>query len=285
MFDAEMKNSLREIAGELGVSPASLMAVVRVESGGRYSARVKGHDEPLIRFEGHYFYRLLPRQKRSRAVVRGLANARAGRVANPFRQSARWAMLARAIEIDRPAALASVSWGVGQVMGAHWRWLGYASIDALVVDARSGLDGQVRLMARFIRKAGLIEKLADCDWAGFARSYNGPGYARNQYDRRMAAAYRKFVKEGESGANIATRAGQRHSMAMLRLGSRGESVLDSQNQLGAVGYHLARDGDFGPATQKAVKRFQRSSRLLADGIVGPKTFQVLMRKIPIVLVG
>ena len=66
---------------------------------------------------------------------------------------------------------------------------------------------------------------------------------------------------------------------MLRLTASGEVILDLQNQLGAVGYHLARDGDFGPTTQKAVKRFQRSSRLLADGIVGPKTFEVLMRKV------
>src|SRR5262249_39155616 len=32
------------------------------------------------------------------------------------------------------------------------------------------------------------------DWARFARSYNGPGYAQNQYDVKMAAAYGKWVK-------------------------------------------------------------------------------------------
>jgi len=72
MFSDEMKTQLREIAGDLDVPAAALMAVVAVESGGRLSARVEGREEPLIRFEGHYFYRLLPRAKRNRAVAAGL---------------------------------------------------------------------------------------------------------------------------------------------------------------------------------------------------------------------
>ena len=31
--------------------------------------------------------------------------------------------------------------------------------------------------------------LRNLDWVGFARRYNGPGYHRNDYDRRMASAY------------------------------------------------------------------------------------------------
>ncbi|MCF6322406.1 MAG: N-acetylmuramidase domain-containing protein [Rhizobiaceae bacterium] len=257
------------------------MAVVQVESGGRYFARVDTRDEPLIRFEGHYFYRLLPRAKRNRAVVAGLANSRAGRIRNPITQTGRWALLGKASRIDRPAALASVSWGVGQVMGVHWRWLGYGSIDALVGQVRSGLEGQVRLMARFIKKAGLVDKLAARDWAGFARAYNGPGYRRNKYDTRMARAYRIFADQGEDGNEVDEKQAKRHSMVLLRMGSRGNAVLELQNQLGTLGFHLARDGAFGPATEHAVKHFQKQSRLKADGIVGPKTFEMLMRKMPV----
>ena len=41
-------------------------------------------------------------------------------------------------------------------MGAHWAWLGFADVDALVAEARSGAAGQARLMARYIKKAGLV---------------------------------------------------------------------------------------------------------------------------------
>ena len=44
-----------------------------------------------------------------------------------------------------------------------------------------------------------------------------------------------------------------------------------QTGLDAVGYSLAFDGDFGPATESAVKKFQGSYFLTADGIAGVKT--------------
>ena len=39
--------------------------------------------------------------------------------------------------------------------------------------------------------------------------------------------------------------------------------------------HLAIDGDFGPLTRMAVQEFQRRSKLIADGIVGPMTASAL----------
>jgi hypothetical protein len=55
--------------------------------------------------------------------------------------------------------------------------------------------------------------------------------------------------------------------AMLRKGDRGPDVRKLQNLLG-----ITADGDFGPATEKAVQSFQRKSGLLVDGRVGPKTW-------------
>lgn len=57
----------------------------------------------------------------------------------------------------------------------------------------------------------------------------------------------------------------------LRGGSRGEAVRQLQRDLNSLGYKLAADGDFGPKTDAAVRRFQRDRGLAADGIVGPKT--------------
>lgn len=280
MFDNALQQELAAIAKDIGIETAALLAIIEVESGGRLGASVNGKLEPLIRFEGHYFYRLLPRAKRAIAIAGGLASPKAGAVRNPLRQGARWKLLRRAEAIDRPAALASCSWGLGQVMGAHWRWLGYASIDCLVTEARDGVTGQVRLMMRYIKKAKLVEKLQALDWAGFARAYNGPGFRRNRYHLKMEAAYYRHMGLGPNLVRQQNRA-SRHAMPLLKIGSYGTQVLDLQKHLNMHGYALRLDGDFGPATQSALKIFQRAHRLSADGIFGPKTFEVLMRKLPI----
>jgi hypothetical protein len=48
-------------------------------------------------------------------------------------------------------------------------------------------------MANFIKSAGLLDNLQEKDWAGFARGYNGPGYAKNSYDVKLELAYMKYA--------------------------------------------------------------------------------------------
>jgi len=65
-------------------------------------------------------------------------------------------------------------------------------------------------------------------------------------------------------------------MDVLRDGSRGPDVLRVQERLKALGFPPgAIDGEFGPGTEAAVMAFQRSSGLLADGIVGSRTAAAL----------
>ncbi len=64
------------------------------------------------------------------------------------------------------------------------------------------------------------------------------------------------------------------SRPTLSLGSKGEEVTDLQQMLNKFGI-LTVDGDFGPATEAAVKAFQTAKRLAADGIVGPNTWAAL----------
>lgn len=61
----------------------------------------------------------------------------------------------------------------------------------------------------------------------------------------------------------------------LKMGSKGPYVTQLQEILKKKGYPLKVDGDFGPATQAAVKDFQRVNKLTDDGIVGPKTWEKL----------
>ena len=261
MFTTDVISEITSAARDLGVEPATLLAVAEVESGGTAFATVGGRREPLVRFEGHYFDRRLSEKNRAVAREKGLSAPVAGAVANPKTQAGRWRMLNQAAAIDARAAYESVSWGIGQVMGAHWLWLGYESVEALVAEARSGVAGQVQLMALYIEKAGLSKALAAHDWAGFARGYNGPAYARSGYDRRLANAYADYAQlTGE---------------APLRRGMKGAAVEKVQRSLSELGYPLAADGIFGPATQRTVKRFQADHALAADGIVGPKTMAKL----------
>ena len=46
--------------------------------------------------------------------------------------------------------------------------------------------------AAFVRANNLADELQRRDWAGFASRYNGPGYAANRYDQRMAEAYARL---------------------------------------------------------------------------------------------
>ncbi len=281
MFEPKLIREITQIAKDHDIEPEALMAVVEVESNGRLGAKVNGRMEPLISFEGHYFYRLLSTVKRNKAVVRGLAHSRAGRVKNPLRQASRWRLLKRAEAIDRTAALSSCSWGCGQVMGSHWRWLGYGSIDGLVMEARDGASGQIRLMMRYIKKARLISKLQNHDWAGFARAYNGPAYRKYKYHTKMRNAYRRFLRikrKPEQGSLLS----KRNQVQMLKFGSHGVAVRQLQKDLSSLGFHLTVDGDFGPATERVLKSFQRENRLQPDGIFGPKTLEIMRRKLPVI---
>lgn len=61
----------------------------------------------------------------------------------------------------------------------------------------------------------------------------------------------------------------------LKRGSSGDLVKTLQHVLNTTGEHLSVDGDFGKLTDAAVRRFQASHDLDADGIVGPKTASAL----------
>lgn len=68
----------------------------------------------------------------------------------------------------------------------------------------------------------------------------------------------------------------------LRKGNRNQYVKELQTDLDRLGYNLGIcgiDGDFGTATEKAVKEFQRDHGLSQDGICGPKTWAALINAV------
>jgi peptidoglycan hydrolase-like protein with peptidoglycan-binding domain len=63
----------------------------------------------------------------------------------------------------------------------------------------------------------------------------------------------------------------------LRAGASGADVKELQQALGQAGFKVKTDGKFGTGTLRAVKRFQRASRLKPTGTVDRRTVSALKR--------
>jgi murein DD-endopeptidase MepM/ murein hydrolase activator NlpD len=77
----------------------------------------------------------------------------------------------------------------------------------------------------------------------------------------------------------------RHKLGsrILHGGLKGLDVSGLQFLLSSHGFPCqAIDGDFGPHTDAAVRRFQRWARIFPDGLVGPDTLLALARPLPVV---
>lgn len=185
-------SDIDKIAADLKVEPAAFRAVITVEAAG------SGFDKagrPKALFERHHFYKHLKDTSNllSEAVSDGLAYPKWGEKPYPKGSDAVYGEIERACAIEEEAALLSTSWGLGQIMGSNFKLAGCASVHDMVMEACESEAGQVRQMAAFIKAAGLQDELAAKNWAGFAKGYNGPQYAQNQYDQKLAAAYAKFA--------------------------------------------------------------------------------------------
>jgi hypothetical protein len=177
-------------AGHLiGAGEDEIHAVLEVESSGHGYTK---DGRPTMRFEPHYFWRLLPADKQARAVREGLAWAKWDRTRNYPANS--YDFLARAIAIDETAALKSCSWGLGQIMGEHYRACGYDTVQRMVHDATLSEGKQLTQMVAFIRSKKLDDDLRRHDWHGFAKGYNGARYAEHNYHGRLAAAFGRWQR-------------------------------------------------------------------------------------------
>lgn len=182
---------INQIAESMGVEPAAFRSVITVEAAG------SGFDKagrPKALFERHHFYKHLKDAPglQANAEAEGLAYAKWGTRPYPKGSDAVYAEIERACAIDEEAALLSTSWGLGQIMGSNFKMVGCESVEAMVEEACESEAGQLRQMAAFIKSAGLLDELKAKNWAGFAKGYNGPSYAKNAYDVKLAQAYEKL---------------------------------------------------------------------------------------------
>lgn len=237
-------HAIETAATALGCDQATVRAVIDVESRGGFDE----YGRPKILFERHYFHRLTG--GRFSPAHPGVSAPRWGGYGA---QSAQYDRLARAILLDRPAALRSASWGMFQIMGDNYEIAGFDSIEGFV-DAMTQSEGRhLEAFVAFVRSRRLDDALVRRDWQAFARGYNGPAFAANRYDEKLARAYARHA-----------------GPVLLKRGDRGAGVRRVQERLAAIV-----DGIFGHRTEAAVIAFQRGVGLVPDGIVGPRTWAAL----------
>ncbi len=177
---------LPRIGARIGVGEDELHAFMDVEAAG---SGFDGKGRPKMLFEPHVFYRNLTGAKRDQAVKAGLAYERWG--TRPYPKDS-YPRLEKAVAIDEAAALRSASWGLGQVLGENFRLVGYRSPGAMVRAFMDDEEAHLDAIVDFLIARGIDDDLRRHDWAAVARAYNGPGYAKHGYDRRMAQAFAKW---------------------------------------------------------------------------------------------
>ena len=110
------------------------------------------------------------------------------------RDSEQYPKLWRAAVLDEHAALQSASWGAFQIVGRYYAEAGFASVEDFVTAMMTSEQRQLDAFIGYINASPSAKKaLQDKNWAKFAAAYNGPAYADNSYDTKMAAAYARLA--------------------------------------------------------------------------------------------
>ncbi len=241
------RTGLDDALAIVDVGAAELWAIIGVETTG---CGFLPDRRPKILFERHVFSRL----------TNGAHDAAHADVSNPVpggygvSGAPQYDRLAIAVGLDRAAALRSASWGIGQVMGFNAAAAGFAGVELLVAASAASEAAQVRAMVSFLEANALDRPLRAHDWPGFARGYNGPAYAANSYDTRLAAAFQKCLHGGLP--DLVVRAAQIH---LLYLGF----------EPGAI------DGVMGRFTRAAMNEFQVARKLPTTDAVDDATADAL----------
>ena len=149
---------------------------------------------------------------------------------------------------------------------------------------KNGSTGsEVRELQRRLRELGYLSGSADGDF-GDATEQAVRAFQRNNgltVDGKVGSAtleklYSSSAKAAATATRKPTAKPTNTSFTSLKLGSSGTDVREMQQRLRDLGYLDSwADGDFGEATEEAVKAFQRRNGLTPDGKAGSVTLAKL----------
>lgn len=188
------EQDIRRAADTLKVELAAIKAVSEVESKGGGFLK---EGEPKVLFERHWMNRRLKHYGLTLAAELGrsqrpdIVNSKTGGYRGGSHE---WTRLQTARKLSEDSALESASYGRYQIMGFHWRALGYRSVREYFEKMCMNEGRQLDAFVEFIRIDGRLHgALKAKDWTTFARIYNGPAFAKNKYDQKMAEAYQRHL--------------------------------------------------------------------------------------------
>jgi len=180
-------------AKDLNVSEATIRAVAEVEAAGR---GFLPDGRPQILYEAHIFHR------QTNGAHANAIDRNGVRLSSPswdrtlYGRTGAWQhdRLGDAAKLNWDAAHRSASWGLFQILGTNHVAVGHPLIAGFVDAMNAGAGPHLDAFIAFIRTNRLDGHLRNRNWAAFARGYNGPGFAANQYDTKLAAAYAKWSR-------------------------------------------------------------------------------------------
>lgn len=168
------------LASNAGWDYPVLRAIIEVESGGIGFAKDTG--KIIIQFEPAWFRKKEPYTPSGKWSVNGVE-----------RQSQEWIAFNEAFRINANAAMESTSVGMMQVMGFHYKTLGFNNVGEMWDFAKESEANQVELAIRFIKSNPKLDTaVKNKDFPTIAYYYNGSGYKKYNYDQKLLAAWKKY---------------------------------------------------------------------------------------------
>ncbi len=164
---------------------AAIKAVAEVESRG---AGFLSDGRPKILFERHKFHKFTNGKYDSSHP--DISNRSAGGYGAAGNHQ--WDRFNEAFALDPNAAIQSCSWGKFQVMGFNYAVCGFNNLNDFRTAMETSEGEHLKAFCNFISGNNLAGALRNRQWATLASGYNGADYKINQYDTKLAAAYKKY---------------------------------------------------------------------------------------------
>lgn len=258
------------VASANNIPVAHLRAVVKIEAAG---AGFNSQSLLKLLYEYHIAYRRTKGAVRSKLIKAGIAVKKWGAKKYPRSMRDRHSQVSKAVIIAGMRGYEFASYGLPQMMGFNFKICGFSSAKAMVEYMLVSEANQLEVMIRFLKGTGLIDKLRRGDWKGLARGYNGPGYAKHGYDKKLAHAAAMYARNPNK---VALRRPTAKAPA-----KPDEDVKKAQRWLTTLGHKPGTiDGWMGDNTAEAILQFQRSHpELTNDGKLGPHTLAALEKAV------